>query len=197
MWNKDQLKYSQSFLTIPAFQSRLNSVGMIRLVSKISEGIFLFLPLISTNSISRLLYPLLFVSHFVCNWLFYIKAITSSTLVYSISKSKFIIIYFNMVLLEQTVLKPRLTQSNDIKLVPLKHHYKLVECDIVAWLLRWTIDVCLERSFSFWWYLIIVWCQIKFIITMSSGSELTVLCPAGVLCASRQTAVVNPYHKSL
>ena len=61
-----------------------------------------------------------------------------------------------MVLLEQTVLKPRLTQSNDIKLILLKHLYKLVECDILAWLLRWTIDVCLQFSFSFWWYLIIV-----------------------------------------
>ena len=165
--------------------------------TQISGSIFLFLPLISTNSISRLLYPFLFVSHFVCNWLFYIKAIAFSTLVYSISKNTVIIIYLNMVLLEQTVLKPRVTQSSDIKLVLLKHHYKLVECDIVAWLLRWTIDVCLECSFSFWWYLIILWCQIKFIITMSSGSELTVLCPAGVLCASRQTSIVNPYHKSL
>ena len=38
------------------------------------------------------------------------------------------IIYLNVALLERTVLKPRLTQSNDIKLVLLKHHYKLLKC---------------------------------------------------------------------
>ena len=37
-------------------------------------------------------------------------------------------IYLNTVLFERKVLKPRLTQSNDIKLVLLKDHDKLVKC---------------------------------------------------------------------
>ena len=47
---------------------------------------------------------------------------------FSISKNGVVIIYLSVVLLERTVLKPRLNQSDDIKLVLLKHHYKLVKC---------------------------------------------------------------------
>ena len=88
----------------------------------------MFLPPVSANSISRLLCPFGVLSHFACNWFFYIKTNASSTLPFSISKNGVVIIYLSVVLLERTVLKPRLNQSDDIKLVLLKHHYKLVKC---------------------------------------------------------------------
>ena len=65
-------------------------------------------------------------------------------------KNGVIIIYLNVVLLERTILKPRLTQSNDIKLVLLKHDCKLVKCRHYSLdVIRWAMDVCLKCSFSF------------------------------------------------
>ena len=38
-----------------------------------------------------------------------------------------------MVLVKQTVLKPHLTQSNNIKMVLFKHNYKLIKCHHYSW----------------------------------------------------------------